>query len=203
MNIQTLAYLCFNTRLVLVCILVVFLCSQGYSRSRKERNRQTALEKSLHFMICLKKKLYLYDFFFYRCYIWCSNALLMRVSLEEIAGAEVSDPQRAFPDASERSQCCGIHKLPRQRSLQVSTMHPNLGFSIRLKSKSVWLLSHFNLFDSNQNIQEPSEQEHPIEVSRLTSLLWLVSGSDSTPGSEQNLLLILGCIRLFFFFFSP
>lgn len=74
--------------------------------------------------MCSLKKNLLHNHIFFRCDIWCGNALLVWMSLEEVAGAKISDPQCAFPDASERSQRGGIHKLPRQCSLQVSIMPP-------------------------------------------------------------------------------
>lgn len=41
--------------------------------------------------------------------------------METAAGAEGSAAQRALPDAAQRSQRCGLHQLPRQRRVQVST----------------------------------------------------------------------------------
>lgn len=41
--------------------------------------------------------------------------------MEETPGAESSNPQRPFPDAPARRQRCGLHQLPRQRRLQVSS----------------------------------------------------------------------------------
>lgn len=84
--------------------------------------------------------------------------------METTAGAESSAAQRAFPDAAERSQRCGLHQLPRQRSVQVST--------------SAWIKHPY----SNQNTHRLNPSLHSLMV--IVCIVFLESITLKPKGSS-------------------
>lgn len=117
---------------------------------------------SFHIFITIKSKS---TPSFSRCNIWCGSSFSVRVSMGTPCSTAWSCPKHSIPNVAERCQCCRLHQLPRQCSVQILW-------------EGTW--DGHGYFQSVRLPELPSKLTGNVEVNGicLFSINWWKSGSD-------------------------